>query len=111
MSMEKSGSESVFFYRRDLERMKEQAKAIRSEFLRKNFASILRGLAWAALVCGLAAVLAPGAKGPAAVATSSAETVLPLSKALSAAEYDLLNACSLPNSAELLIGELDCDYR
>ena len=36
-----------------------------------------------------------------------AETVLPLSKALSAAEYDLLNACSV----ELLIGELDCDYR
>jgi hypothetical protein len=84
MSMEKSGSESVFFYRQDLERMKEQAKAIRSEFLRKNFASILRGLAWAALVCGFAAVLVPGAKGPAAVATSSAETVLPLSKALSA---------------------------
>ena len=108
MSMEKSGSESVFFYRRDLERMKEQAKAIRSEFLRKNFASILRGLAWAALVCGFAAVLlALGAKGPAAVATSSAETVLTLSKALSAAEYDLLNACSV----ELLIGELDCDYR
>ena len=48
MSMEKSGSESVFFYRRDLERMKEQAKAIWSEFLRKNFASILRALAWAA---------------------------------------------------------------
>ena len=47
MSMEKSGSESVFFYRQDLERMKEQAKAIRAEF-RKNFASILRALAWAA---------------------------------------------------------------
>jgi hypothetical protein len=83
MSMEKSGSESIRFYRLDIERLKERAKAARSEFLRKNSASILRGLACAALVCGFAAMIVPAEKGPAAVATSSAETVLPVSKALS----------------------------
>src|SRR5215208_271324 len=84
MSMEKSGSESVLFYQPDIERLKERAKAVRSDFLRKNAAPILRGLACAALVCGFAAIIALGGKGTAAVATSSAETVLPLSKALSA---------------------------
>ena len=55
--MGKNGSESVLFCQRDIERLKEQAKVIRSEFLRKNSAPIFRGLAWAALVCAIAAIM------------------------------------------------------
>ena len=58
--MEKIGTESVLFYRPNIERLKEQAKVLRSEFLRKNSAPIFRGLAWAALVCGFAGIMVLG---------------------------------------------------